>query len=100
MHDHFGIAAGAEGVAALHQLDLDFLEVEDLAVVGDDDRMVFVVDRLLPAFRVDDRETSMAEPDARLEMKAVAVRAAMADDAVHRAQYAFRDRPRTLQIDY
>jgi hypothetical protein len=98
VHDHLGIRARAEGVAALEQLRLDLHEVEDLAVEGDHDRVIFVVERLLAALQIDDCQTPMTEADSRLEVKAVAVRTAMADRAVHGPQQPLVDGPLGPQV--
>ena len=90
--DHLRVAAGAEGVSACQQLALDLHEVEDLAVEGHDDSVVLVVERLLAALEVDDRQAPMTETDAGLEVKSVAVRASMAERRIHRLEHPLCDR--------
>ncbi len=56
VHDHFGVAARAEGVPERRQLGDQLLIVVDLAVEDDDDAAVLVVQRLLAGRQVDDRQ--------------------------------------------
>ena len=56
---------------------IEFLEVVDLAVEDDDDGAVLVEQRLLAGRDVDDRQAAVAEADARLEVQAALVRAAV-----------------------
>src|SRR4030095_15071510 len=95
----FRIGSRAKNVAALDEIGFDLHEVEDLAVERDDDRFVFVVKRLLAALEVDDRQASMTETDARLEMKSIAIGAAVAQPRVHCAQQPLLDRAFSFQID-
>ncbi len=81
------------------QLDLDFLEVVDLSVVGDDDAVVFVVERLLAAFEIDDRQSTMTQTDTGLDMKAVAIGATVFERRVHAREQIRIDRTPCLQID-
>jgi hypothetical protein len=50
------------------QLGLDLGEVVDLAVVGDDDRAVLVVEGLLAGGEIDDGQALVGEPDPRLDL--------------------------------
>ena len=59
------------------------LEVVDLAVEDDDDGAVLVVQRLLAGREVDDRQAAVAEADARREVQAALVRAAVVLALVH-----------------
>ncbi len=77
VHDDLGVRVRAEAVAKGLQLVRQALEVVDLAVERDHDRMVFVAERLRPAGQVDDRQAPVGEPDAGLEVHAVAVGAPM-----------------------
>src|SRR5690606_32218496 len=87
--------------AAAHGLELgaDGLEVVDLAVEDDADGAVVAVHRLVAGREVDDGEPAVPEADARAEMKAVAVGAAMGEDVVHPPHQPAVDRPAALQID-
>ena len=86
MHDDFGVAARVEDVPERLQLRDQLLVVVDLAVEDDDDRAVLVVERLLAGREVDDRQAAMTEPDARLEVHALAVRPAVRLRVVHALQ--------------
>src|SRR5262249_10273207 len=99
VHDHFGVGLRAKHMAEGLELRNQFLIVVDLAVEDDDDGAVLVEERLLAGRDVDDREASMAERDARLEVLAVRVGSAMGLRVVH----APEDRPaqvtRAFRID-
>ena len=74
------------------QLGDQFLEVVDLAVEDDDDRAVFVEQRLLAGGDVDDRQAPVAEAEARLDVQAAFVRAAVELRVVHALQHDAVDR--------
>src|SRR5690606_41167826 len=99
VNDDLGLAPGAELVASSEEIVLDLLEVVDLAVVGDDDRVVLVVERLLTALEIDDREAPVAESHAGLEMEPVAVGTARRERSVHRTHERFVNGPTVPQID-
>ena len=94
--DHLGVAAGAEDVAQRLQLGHQLLEVVDLAVEDDADAAVLVEQRLLAGGDVDDRQPAMAEADARLDVDAALVGAAVVLRFVH-AHAAPRDRCRACR---
>ncbi len=60
VHDDFRVTAGAEHVAQRRQFRDQLAVVVDLAVENDDDRAVFVEQRLLACGQVDDRESLVA----------------------------------------
>jgi len=92
MHDDLGIGMGAEAMPLPGELFHQLLEIVDLAVEGDRDRVVLVEQGLLAAGDVDDGEPAMAEADAGREMEAAAVRAAMGDAVGHAAKQIRIDR--------
>ena len=61
-------------------------KIVNIAVEDDHHRAVLVAHRLAPAGDVDDGQPAMAEADPRLDMKPVAVRAAMRERRGHAAQ--------------
>ena len=77
MNDHFGVTAGVEGMAERLQFGDERLVVVDFAVEDDADSFVFVIKRLLAGGEVDDREATVAKPDAGFKMQAAFVRATM-----------------------
>ena len=89
--DDFGVAAGVEHVAERLQLRDQFLVVVDLAVEDDAHAVVFVVERLLAGGQVDDRQAPVPQADARLDMQAALVRAAMELGFVHPVQHGTID---------
>ena len=91
VHDDLGVAARAERMPAGGQLDDEFLIVVDLAVEHDGDSLVLVVERLVAAAEVDDRQAAMPEPDPGFEVEPVVVGTAMRDRVVHRDEEAARD---------
>ena len=86
-------------MSARAQLDLDFFEVVDLSVIGDDNAVVFVVERLLATFEIDDRQSAMTQTDTGLDMKAVAIGATVFERRVHSREQIRINRTPFLQID-
>ncbi len=86
VQDHLRIALGGEGVAQREQLLAQRLVVVDLAVVGDDQRAVLVVDRLRAAAQVDDAQAAVPQGRMLVDIAALAVGAAMRDDVRHPLQ--------------
>ena len=97
--DDLGVAAGAEHVAQPCQLGHQRLEVIDLAVIDDTDRLILVEQRLVTGGQIDDRQAAVAEPQPRCQMEAVAVRSAMPEDIGHMAQQAPIDPPMSPMIE-
>ena len=62
------------------------LEIVDLTVVDDADCPVLVEQRLVTGREIDDRQSTVAEPDPRLDMVAFAIRSPMTEDIGHAAQ--------------
>ena len=81
--DDFGVATSVEDMTERLQFWNEFLIVVDFAVENDADRLVFVIERLLAGGQIDDREPAVAEADARFDMQAAFVRAAMKLRFVH-----------------
>src|ERR1700754_425033 len=92
MNDRFGVAVGVELVTELFQLLAQFEVVVDLAVEDDPRGTVLVVNRLLTAFQVDDREPAHPEANGAINVKTVVVRPAMANRVAHARQQLFVNR--------
>lgn len=60
VQDHFAVAMGFEHVARLHELGPQLLEVVDFTVEAQHQLIVFVVQRLASAFKVDDGQATEA----------------------------------------
>jgi len=86
VNNHLGIAAGAEYMAQGRELGHQRLKIVDLAVVDDADRSVLVEQRLIAGREVDYRQPTVAEPDPRLDVVAIAVWSAMTKDIGHAPQ--------------
>src|SRR5712692_1246286 len=84
MDDDLRIGVGPERVAGRAEMTRQLLIVVDAAVEGDPDAAVFVGERLPPAFRIDDRQTPMPEPNRAVKIHAFTVRAPMRKDPRHR----------------
>src|SRR5262249_51190671 len=69
----------------------DVLVVVELAVLHRPDGAVLVADRLVAALDVDDAEPPHAECDARLEMRAAVVRAAVRHGVGHPVEHVRLD---------
>ncbi len=85
MDDHFGVAAGVEGVAGGFELGAELSEVVDFAVEGDPDVAVFVGHGLLACGGVDDGKAAVTEGDVGADEVSVAIGSAMGDGAGHAA---------------
>src|SRR5260370_518199 len=84
--DDLGIRMGAEAMSPVRQLRRERLEIVDLAIERDGDRVVLVEQGLLAAGNIDDGEPAMAESDAGRQMKAAAVGTTMGDAVGHAAE--------------
>ena len=91
VHDALGVALGVEHMAQGLQFRNQVLVVVDLAVEDDDDRAVFVEQRLLAGGHVDDRQPAVTEAHAGLDVQAAFVRAAVGLRRVHAAKDAVVD---------
>ena len=91
MDDDFRVAAGMEAMSERLQFRDQFLEVVDLAVEHDADAAIFVVQRLLPRGEVDDRQTAVPQPDARLDMHPALHRSPMKLRFVHAYEHVAVD---------
>src|SRR6185312_11760662 len=100
MDDRLGVGAGAENMPGGLQGAAQRLEIVNLAVEDEDDRAVLVLHRLRASGEVDDAEATVAEADARLQVKSVPVRAPMRQGSGHPAQQGSVDRPRPAQVGY
>src|SRR5438874_3235768 len=85
MEDDFGIAATSKPMALAIEEPSQFAIVVDLAVEHDDQRVVFVPDRLMPAFHIDDGQTARTQRRARLVEEPLIVGTAVTHCARHRA---------------
>src|SRR5688572_18358144 len=83
VHDGFGVAHRAEAVSAAFELDAQFLEVVDLAVERDENRVILVAEWLAPSREIDDREAPMPKAHAGFGMEAMAVGPAVCEHTVH-----------------
>ncbi len=86
VHQHFGIAPGAEQMPASLQLPAQHEVVEDLAVVDDEDAPVLVRHGLRPARQVDHAQSNVGEADPLIHVQPETVGAAVSDDARHPLQ--------------
>ena len=86
MDPELGVAAGGKGMAAAAKFLLELGILEDLAVLGDPDRPVFIAEGLAASRKVDDREPPCAQGQPRLEVDVLVVRTAMGDRAGHRQE--------------
>jgi hypothetical protein len=84
VQDHFGVGRRGEGVAR-REFSADVVVVVDLAVEDDDDRTVFIVDRLPATLEIDDREPLEGQAGAATGIVAVPIRSSMPNGGVHPA---------------
>src|SRR5271169_737025 len=88
MDDDLGIAARAKDMTEGRELGHQRLEIVDLAVVDDANRMVLIIDRLIAPSQIDDGEPAVPEPDPRRIVETIAVRATMAENVSHATEQA------------
>ena len=81
--DDLGVGVGVETVAAGQKRGLEGREIEDLAVVDDPDRLVFIMDGLAPGGQVDDAQTAHPQGNRAVGVISVLVRAPVDDDVAH-----------------
>src|SRR5947209_8590203 len=93
---HLDVGAGAEAVPARLELGAELPVVEDLAVADEDQRAVFVEDRLVSSLQIDDLETPDAERDigVRSDIETGRIRAAVHQHPGHRQGDGSLDAPR------
>ena len=85
-------AARGEAVSGALELRAERAEVVDLAVVRDDDAAVLVRQRLSAGLRqIDDRQTAIPEPDARIAPDPLTVGPAVRDRVGHPPHDRFAD---------
>ena len=83
VNDRFGVAICIEGVAEFLELLAEFAVVVDLAVENDPGSSILIVNRLLPALQVDDRQAAHAQADRAVEVEPVVIRSTMLDGSAH-----------------
>jgi hypothetical protein len=91
MNNDFGVAVGAEAMAAAFELGAKVEEVVDLAVVNDLGAAVFVEDGLMASGEVDDAEAAHAETGAVGDVESLIVGAAVDDLLAHVVHESFGD---------
>ena len=83
VHEDLGVRARLEAVAEVFQAPAQRLVVVDLAVEDGHERAVLVGDRLMAALDVDDAQAAHAQPHVVVEVKALVVRASVAQHLGH-----------------
>jgi hypothetical protein len=86
VNDGFGVAIGAVLMAALNQRLAQRAMIVNFAVEDDPEGAIFVRDRLMPGFEVDDAKAAHADSRAAVGVEAVVVGAAMRHDVAHLAE--------------
>ena len=84
--DDLGVRPGVEHVAGGLEFRAQLDVVEDLAVEYRPHIAVRVVDRLISGGQIDDRQSGMREPHARLCMEAITVRPTVREGVDHAGQ--------------
>jgi len=95
VQQHFAVRVGPELVSFFQKSLPEFTVVVDLPVEDQDERPVFVEQRLIAADQVDDGKTPVSERDAVRAEESFSVRAAMPDGVRHPADQRFFLRFRT-----
>jgi hypothetical protein len=83
MHENFGVAVGLEAMAAVDQHPSQALIVVYLAIVNDPYGAIFVMNRLVTAFEIDNRQAPHSEDNVSILEKAMVVRPPVNDGIGH-----------------
>src|SRR5215213_892323 len=86
MNDGFGVAVGVERMTQLFEFFAEFEVVVDLAIEDNPRAAIRVVNGLLAALEVDDREAAHREAGGAIDIKTVLVRPAVTNSLVHPRQ--------------
>jgi hypothetical protein len=84
--DDFGVCLGIEAVAAGDQAFSEFRVVEYLAIVHDPQGVVFVVDGLVTAGKVDDAQPGVGQSGRPVGVDAGRIGAAVVEESDHPAE--------------
>lgn len=87
-------------MASLLEVGSEFSVVVDLAVKDPLNRIVFVSDRLATAGDVDDRKSSMREPDLRVDPQALAIGTSMRNRCGHPLENRTLDGSMAVRINH
>src|SRR6266550_3001350 len=99
VNDGFCIAVCIKGVAELFQLVAEFAVVIDFPIEDNPGAAVLIVDRLLAAFQIYDRQPAHTQADALAEVEAIFIRATMAYGFAHARDKRLIHR-RIIVLDY
>ena len=99
MNDRFGIAVCVEGMTELLQLFAKLAVVVNLAVENYPGSAILIVDWLVAALDVDDREPAHSQAGWTTEIETIIVRAAMLDGIAHSDQQRLIN-IRSITINY
>src|SRR6266850_3041482 len=83
VNDSFCVAVCIKGVSELLQLFAELLVVIDLSIENNPCSAILIVDRLLAAFHIDDRQAAHAQANSLVEVEAVFIGAAVAYGLTH-----------------
>ena len=83
MDDDLGVAVRSKRVPAVDESWAQLRVVEDLAVIGDPHRLVFVRHRLMAMAEIDDAQPPVSERHASARVRTRVVRTAMLDHVAH-----------------
>ncbi len=100
VHDHFGVAAGAESVAQCLQFGAQLAVIVDLAVVANQHAAILIAHRLLAAGQIDHRQAPVAEAHARFHIDVTLVRTAVMLGLVHALEQRRIDAARAPRIKH
>jgi hypothetical protein len=78
-------------VAEFFEFVAQLTVVVNLAVENDPGSAILIVNRLLPALQVDDRQAAHAKADRLIEIETIIVRSTMTDGGAHAAEQCLID---------
>jgi hypothetical protein len=81
--DRFGIAVSVKSVTQRFQLFAKFAIVINLAVENDPGRAIGIVDRLMAAFEIDNRQPAHRQADSLAEIESIVIGSTMTNRIIH-----------------
>jgi hypothetical protein len=91
MNNGLGIAIGIEGVPKILELLAEFLIVIDLAIENYPGGLILIVDRLLAALDINDRQTPHSQSNVPIDIETIIVWPTVLDGHAHAREQGLVD---------
>jgi len=100
MNENFGVALGLEAMAAIDQHTSQALIVIYLAIANDPYRAIFIMNRLVAAFEIDNRQATHSQNDVTILEKAMVIWPPMDDCIGHAMHIIYAETATVVFSDY